>query len=145
MGGCGVKKVKKAEIITMEEFRSRVRAQGVPREFWAFVCPICGTVQSAEDLCRTGAGDSFKDVTKFLGFSCVGRFKPQGKDAFTGKHIPGDGCNYTLGGLFTIHTLTVVDDDGKEHPYFAIATPEQAQAHMREIEAADAKLLEVAS
>jgi hypothetical protein len=40
------------------------------------------------------------------------------------------GCDWTLGGLFSFAKLVVVTEDGKPHPRFEIATPEEAQAHM---------------
>jgi hypothetical protein len=38
------------------------------------------------------------------------------------------GCDWTLGGLFTIHELIVVDEDGKDNPLFVPATADEAQA-----------------
>jgi hypothetical protein len=50
---------------------------------------------------------------------------------FFGEKAPdGKPCNWTLGGLFRTHTLEVVTPDGKKHPRFEVATPEQAQAHL---------------
>lgn len=104
--------------ISLEDFRKELKAQGVERDDFAFVCPSCGTVQSARLLINEGAGKDFEEVEGYVGFSCVGRFLKR----------CGKGCDWTLGGLFQIHTLTVVTDDGKEHPRFEIATPEQAKA-----------------
>ena len=112
---------------TLDEFQAELKAQGVPsHEHCAFVCPMCGTIQSAKDLIAAGAGENFEAVERFIGFSCVGRW--------TGAEGPrkapdGKPCNWTLGGLFTLHTLKVVTPDGKAHPRFELATPEQAQAH----------------
>jgi len=70
------------------------------------------------------------DVQKYFGFSCVGRFTGAGnppKPEDKGKEQKG--CNWTLGGLFQMHDLEVVTPDGKKHPCFEPATPEQAKAH----------------
>ena len=77
-----------------------------------FICPSCKTVQSANDLIKAGAGDSFDDINKYLGFSCVGRWDEK------------QGCNWTLGGLFKIHELEIVDDEsGDARPCFALNLP----------------------
>lgn len=115
--------------MSLEEFQAAILAQGVPQEHVALICPRCGTVQSARDLIAAGAGADFDAVERYLGFSCVGRFtgapgarkKPDGKP-----------CDWTLGGLFRLHKLEVVTPDGKAHPRFELATPEQAKAHMQE-------------
>lgn len=116
--------------MTLTEFHAAVKAQAVPRDHLAFKCPICGTVQSAVDLIKAGAGTNFDDIEKYIGFSCVGRWTAAGpakKDT-----TPGHGCDWTLGGLFQLHTLVVVTDDEKRHPHFEPATPEEAQRHMTE-------------
>lgn len=115
--------------LTIAEFHDAIRAQGSPsRKDIAFLCPACGTVQSARDFIRAGAGDDFEAVEKHLAFSCIGRFthanpppKKKGKQK---------GCNWTLGGLLRIHELEIIDEQGKHHPRFALATPEQAKAHL---------------
>lgn len=113
--------------LTIPEFHAELKAQGVgSHEDVAFKCPMCGTIQSGRDLIAAGAGVSFDDVERYVGFSCIGRF--------TGAPAPrakpdGKPCNWTLGGLFSLHKLEVVDDDGGAHPRFELATPEEAQAH----------------
>lgn len=113
--------------MSLADFHAALKAQGVPRDHLAFRCPICKTVQSAHDLIAAGAGGTFEDVDKYLGFSCVGRFTQ------AGGHVkgtpPGKGCNWTLGGLFQMHELEVITEDGKQHPQFEPVTPEEAQAH----------------
>lgn len=114
--------------LTIEEFHSQLRAQGVPEEHLAFVCPMCGTIQSGFDLIAAGAGPTMDSVEKYLGFSCVGRWthhKPPPEHKGTQS-----GCNWTLGGLFQFHVVEIRTPDGKLHPQFELATPEQAQVHM---------------
>lgn len=114
-------------VITVSQFKAELVAQGVgSHEDAAFVCPMCGTVQSSRDLVAAGAGKDFDGVEGYLGFSCVGRF--------TGARAPrskkdGKPCDWTLGGLFRLHELEVVTQDGERHPRFELANPEQAQAH----------------
>lgn len=115
--------------ITLAQFHAEMKAQGVKCiEDVAFVCPRCKTVQSARDLMKTGAGNSMDEVEKYVAYSCFGRF--------TGAKSPrkkpdGNPCDWTLGGLFSLHELEVVTEDGKRHPRFELATPEQAQLHTK--------------
>lgn len=113
--------------LTVEEFRAAIKAQNVPsREDYAFICPMCGVVQSARDLITAGAGEDFNAVEKYVGFSCVGRFI--GAPSPRREH-DGSPCNWTLGGLFQTHRFEVITEDGRAHPHFEPASPEAAQAH----------------
>jgi hypothetical protein len=115
------------QTMTLDEYKAAVKAQGVPHEHIAMKCPMCGTIQSGADLIAAGAGADFDAVEKYLAFSCVGRFTGAGSP----RKVPdGQPCNWTLGGLFTLHKLEVVTPDGKKHPRFELATPAEAQAHM---------------
>lgn len=113
--------------LTLDQFQQACRDQGVlAREDYAFVCPMCGTLQSARDLIAAGAGGTFEEVESYLGYSCVGRFT----GAPTPRRSPdGKPCNWTLGGLFRTHKLEVLTSDGRHHPHFELGTPEQAQKH----------------
>ena len=88
---------------------------------WKFVCPACGTSQSARDL--VAAGVPKEKVDSYIGFSCIGRFTNQGDKGITMKQQGkpwNKGCNWTLGGLFSIHELTVIKD-GVRHAHFDLA------------------------
>lgn len=114
--------------MTVGEFHAALKAQGAScREQVALICPMCGTVQSAQDLIDAGAGSSFDEVEKYLGFSCVGRWTGAGSPR---KEPDGKACDWTLGGLFALHKLEVVTPDGNRHPRFEPATPEQFAAHV---------------
>lgn len=118
--------------MTIEEYHAALKAQGTKdRAELVMICPMCGTLQTGNDLIRAGAGKTFDDVEKFLGFSCVGRFTGAGSPR---KEPDGKPCNWTLGGLFSTHKLEVVTPDGEKHPRFEVATPEQAQAHLANTE-----------
>lgn len=125
------------ERMTQKNFYARCKAQfsddTVEARHWAFKCPMCSTVQSAESLFRAGAIEEIIDGN--LGFSCVGRFSGAGE--YNRKtHVPGSGCNWTLGGFLQIHQLEVELETGGVRPCFEIATPDEAQAlyslHTRE-------------
>jgi hypothetical protein len=107
--------------MTIDEFMAACKAQGVPIEHVALKCPMCGTLQSGVDLISVGAGKTFDDVEKYLGFSCIGRFD---------SRKPPVGCDWSLGGLFQLHKLEVITEDGVHHPRFELATPGEAQSHM---------------
>ncbi|MBN9034247.1 MAG: hypothetical protein J0I23_31175 [Rhizobiales bacterium] len=111
--------------LTIAEFQSELKAQGVDRrEDMAVVCPICKTVQSMQSLINAGAKDQ-DHAERLTGFSCVGRFT--GAGPHKKGTPPGKGCDWTLGGLFRLHEMVVIDENGREHPHFLPATPEQAR------------------
>lgn len=113
--------------LNVDEFHAELKAQGVSSHAdFAFVCPMCRTVQSARDLMKA-TGKGFDEVERYLGFSRVGRFTNAGPHKQGAA--PGKGCDWTLGGLFRIHELEVVTSDGHPHPSFELATPDQARAH----------------
>jgi hypothetical protein len=121
--------------MTVKEFQEALKAQGAPSmSQTCVVCPMCGTVQCGDDLIAAGAGKTFEDIEKYLGYSCVGRFTHQGDKGIAAKNAGKKwdrGCNWTLGGLFKTHELEVITPDGQKHPHFEPATPEQAQSHMK--------------
>lgn len=95
------------QTMTIDEFRAACRAQNRDSvEDLTFQCPRCKTLQSARDLIQAGAGDNFEQVERYVGFSCVGRWDDS------------KGCDWSLGGLFRIHELEVIDSEGKHHPRF---------------------------
>ena len=117
--------------ITIKNFHQELKAQNRSREELVFKCPICGTLQSAKDLINAGAGKTFEDVEKYLGFSCVGRWKnagPFNPKAKNGNNKPGKGCDWTLGGLFQLHTCEVLTPEGKR-PVFEPASPEEVKQY----------------
>jgi len=112
------------ETISLDEFRARLKAQGVSdRIHIAFKCPVCKTVQSTQSF--ISAGCDADDAEKFIGFSCIGRETGAGAPR---KEPDGKPCNWTLGGLLRFHTLEFVDPEGAVHPLFEIASPEEAMA-----------------
>lgn len=118
--------------ITIAEFHNELRAQLTAigtkdLAAIAFRCPACNTIQNGNDLMAAGAGGTFSEVEKFLGFSCVGRWTDAGPPTRDSKPAAGKhGCNWTLGGLLNINELDVIHDDGEKCPRFELATAGEA-------------------
>jgi len=120
--------------ITIEQLHGLFKAQEVSaRDHIAYKCVICGTVQSMASLIRAGCKPD--QAERSIGFSCEGRFSNAGpwpsdkkNDAKSVARRKIRGCDWTLGGLFRLHKLEVVDEYGKTHPIFDVATPEEAKA-----------------
>lgn len=88
---------------TLEEYlKEGERLFGKSMRFWKYICVSCGLSQSYNDFIEAG----IKDPGDYVGFSCIGRWKE------------GIGCDWTLGGLLTIHTVEVTEDDGEQHARF---------------------------
>jgi len=122
--------------MTIPEFHAALKAQGVPRNDVAFKCVMCGKVQSMSDFIAVGRTP--EEAERQIGFSCIGRWTG-GKPAISKEATQETGCDWTLGGLFSLHTMEVIDEDGKAHPRFQLASQEEAQAHARDkVEAASA-------
>ncbi|HKY40722.1 MAG TPA: VVA0879 family protein [Polyangiaceae bacterium] len=66
---------------------------------WRFKCPRCGHEQSHNEA--TARKPDLGDTSNWIYFACEGRRNPV------------VGCDWTLGGLFQIHTLEVVEDSGR--------------------------------
>jgi len=78
---------------------------GPNKKQWKFKCVMCGEIQTAQDFIDHG----IKDPEMKVHFSCIGRW------------VEGRGCDWTLGGLFTLHTTTVVNSEGIKVPVFEFA------------------------
>lgn len=132
------KAIKPIEVVPVAEFVERMKAQGVPVENVAFICPMCQTIQTGLDLIEAGAGKDMDEVDRYLGFVCVGRFLGAGE---TRAEPDGSPCNWTLGGLLRVHKIEIKypDDIHKQRAIFDLATPEQAKEHLRKRTLAKAK------
>jgi hypothetical protein len=108
--------------ITRDEWLARGKQLfGEDFKQWKFVCPVCSTPQSINDLLAAGVKNEV--VANYIGFSCIGRFTEA--KAHKKNDPPGAGCDWTLGGFFSIHKVEVTDDQGKVHPVFEFATREE--------------------
>lgn len=120
--------------ISIERYRELLAAQGVDDPLdYAVKCPACGTVQSRRDYASAGAAPDA--IASMFGFNCIGRFTGRGGDPTPGGN-DGQCCNWTLGGLLSIHTMEVVQGTQQRFPVFEPATPEEAQAHARKLRGA---------
>lgn len=73
---------------------------------WKFRCVACGHVQSHE--LAVARNPDIGDTSGWIAFACEGR------------HDSSVGCDWTLGGLFQIHELEVVDGE-RRTPCFEFA------------------------
>jgi hypothetical protein len=113
--------------ITAEELHAEMKAQGVEdRQDIAFKCVMCATVQSMRSMLDAGVDPA--RVENVIGFSCEGRWRNAGPAKRGEPERDVRGCDWTLGGLFTLHRLEVTTPDGKTHPSFELASPAEAQA-----------------
>lgn len=82
-------------------------------EKWRFVCAACGHVQTISDFLALGIDR--ETAYKQVHFSCIGRH--------TGDDGPG--CDWTLGGLFSIHKVEVncPEEEGKKIMAFEFDEP----------------------
>lgn len=90
------------------------RLFGPDKKKWKFKCVNCGHVQSIEDCQKLGV----KDPQNYVYFSCIGRFIEGCKGELGNKKSP---CNYTLGGLFNLAELEIIDEEGGKHSVFEFA------------------------
>jgi len=60
---------------------------------WWLVCPQCGTPQKTQEIIDAGLTE--EEAMSYIGFSCIGRF------------TKGQGCDWTLEGLFQIHKVEI--------------------------------------
>jgi hypothetical protein len=80
-----------------------VKLYGPNMQDWKFKCVRCGHIQTGHDMARVA-----EDWKTEVFFSCIGRWT---RDV---------GCNWTLGGLFTVHKREVISEGGKV-PVFLFA------------------------
>ena len=110
-----MKKMSKKNRITQMTYREWVRQTkllfGEDSSKWRFKCPSCGHVQSIESIREHDPSLKIDDVAQWIQYHCEGR---------TNK---GQGCDWSLGGLFHIHTLEIITD-GESHPSFEFAEVE---------------------
>lgn len=117
------------KVVTLEAFHAALKAQALPLQHVVFRCPVCGTLQSPQDLIDAGAGHDYDSVRRFIGYSCVGRWT--GATTTRRGPVEGQGCDWTFGGLFEVRTYLVETLDGRLHPVFEPASPADALAHLR--------------
>lgn len=112
--------------LTLAQYQAEVAANAAHPHYQAVVCVMCGTIQSPESFRRAGA--TAEQAGRAFGYSCVGRFAGAGGfDPKRKRQNPaGDGCDWTLGGLFTFREVEVTIENGRVIPAFRPATEAEA-------------------
>lgn len=101
---------------TYKEWREQgERIFGNDTTKWKFKCCNCGHEQSIDDFKDAGIEEPEHKVF----FSCIGRWT-NGPGTLGDKKSP---CNYTLGGLFRLNVVKVIDEEGREHNVFDFGIP----------------------
>lgn len=110
--------------VTIKEFHALCKEQAGSTLDTVVICPACKTLQCGHDF--IAAGVERERVARVLGFNCVGRYT----GAQSARKVPdGQPCNWTLGGLFQIHTMEVIDEEGVKHPHFELASVQAAKEY----------------
>jgi len=105
---CNQPEIKSNLVISHEEWHKQLIARfGENYLDWKFQCPACGNIQSLRDFLEYKIVSAEDKVY----YKCIGRY------------VKGIGCNWTLGGLLKINTLTVIKD-GIPTPVFEMAPAE---------------------
>jgi hypothetical protein len=71
---------------------------------WAFKCPSCGNIQNGHDFIN----NNIESPESKVYYSCIGRY------------VKGIGCDWTLGGLLKINSVSVMKD-AQVFPVFEMA------------------------
>lgn len=130
-------KKREVERLPIINFYARLHAQRVHNsDHLAFICPVCGTVQSMASLIKAGA--SRDDAGCMVGYTCEGYWtdigpSPNANDRSSRAEARRliRGCDWSLANVFRVHELEVVTHDGEVIPWFRVASVEQA--HMLEV------------
>ncbi len=93
---------------------------------WKFKCPVCETVQTANDFVKAGA--SKEDASTSIANECIGRWLPNKQKAFgdrkKDKFSKGKPCNYAGYGLLQLNPVIVEFEDGTTRNAFDFADDE---------------------
>jgi len=110
--------------MTAEQWRAEATARFGPEPLgWKFRCPSCGNVQSLADF--QALRMTLSEAIRHAYFSCIGRYDGHGDvDMCSGKSP----CNYTLGGLFPLEHVVVIDESGNERLAFPFAEAAEGDA-----------------
>lgn len=92
--------------ITHAEWLAELRKRGEQARLVKFRCPSCGYEQSGQDFLDLGMTP--EQAASKAGFSCIGRWLPTCREAFTGGPGP---CNYAGGGLIGLNPIRVIAGD----------------------------------
>lgn len=96
--------------VTLDEWKKEAESifgEGSNVKTWQFKCVSCGQSQTLQEFIDAKIENA---DTRFY-YSCIGRY------------VKGRGCDWTLGGLLTIHTKEVISQEGKPIPVFEFFQP----------------------
>lgn len=92
-------------VIYYEDWLKELKTRfGDDHKKWAFKCPSCNNIQTAQDF----IDNKIEDPKNKVYFNCIGRY------------VKGKGCDWSLGGLLQIHKVSVLKD-AKVYPVFEMA------------------------
>lgn len=74
-----------------------------------FICPVCKHKQSVNSIMKNNSNLTEKEVRDFITCECEGR------------HTENKGCDWCLYGLFQVHNLEILQEDGKRFNVFDFA------------------------
>jgi len=107
--------MKERTVMTLDAWRDEAARRFGPKgRDWKFKCAQCGETQSLKEF--VDAGMTLEEAQSRAHFSCIGRW------------VKGRGCDWTLGGLFRIHTMEVQTPDGELTPVFEFADADLPKA-----------------
>ena len=102
---CNQPLLNSESIINYEDWLSELKSRfGEDSKKWAFKCPSCRNIQTAQDFIDNGLEEHKDNVY----FNCIGRY------------MKNKGCNWSLGGLLKINKVSVMKD-AKIFPVFEMA------------------------
>ena len=105
--------------ISLEDWQAKGRELfGDDANFWRFVCPSCGQVQTRQDFLNLGMHP--RQVDQFLAYSCIGRWNVKDRELVVDfcEETQGAGCTFAGGGLYNISPYTIIVTDGEDRPTF---------------------------
>ncbi|QDM55870.1 hypothetical protein SEA_MAGICMAN_53 [Gordonia phage MagicMan] len=110
--------VKRTQSELADELERRF---GADPKRWAFICPACKDVASAQDFTEAlAATNADRDAGQYLGQVCIGRLLGALKREQPPGGYQGRGCDWAAFGLFRGPEFVIMPD-GHEAPSFAPA------------------------
>lgn len=113
--------MSETKVYQLDEWRAEaVKRFGPDSKNWKYKCSNCGHEQTINDFIKAG----IKEPENKVFYSCIGRWTGA-EGTINNEKSP---CNYTLGGLFKITNVSVIDEEGKKHWVFDFAEPDKKEA-----------------
>ena len=102
---CNQPELNSESIVNYEDWLTELKKRfGNDAKNWAFKCPSCGNIQTANDFIKHKIDEPESKVY----YNCIGRY------------VKGVGCDWSLGGFFNINKVSVMKD-AKIFPVFEMA------------------------